>query len=278
MELRITTDLTTAIPAEIAFNFEELERELTERLAYYSNLLITEDTVKEGRADRAKLNALKTAIDKRRKEIKKLYNAPLAVFEEKAKRLMALIDAPIGAIDSQLDAFEEQRREKKRAEITDAYDAIVPVGLREIIPLERIYSPKWENATMKMPAVEAEIADRVKRTTADMMVLDTIEPEYALAVREAYMQTYDIEAAVAKREALKRAAEAYRAVEQPKSKPAEQKPAEPTVEPQKAQEAPKAPEADERLFLLRLEMNVTKDQAAALKAFLVQNNINFRKI
>ena len=275
MELRITTDMTTAIPAEIAFNFEELEKELTERLAYYSNLIITKDTLKEGKADRAKLNALKTAIDNRRKEIKKIYMAPFIAFEEKTKRLMGMIDAPIGAIDTQLDAYEETRKAEKRKEIAEAYDAIVPSELREIIPLERIYSAKWENATMKMPAVEAEITDQVKRTNADMMVLNTIEDEYSLAVREVYMQTYDIEAAVAKREALKRTADAYRAVEQPKSKPEEQKPAEPTVEPQKAQEAP---EADEQLYLLRLEMNVTKDQAAALKNFLIQNNIKFQKI
>ena len=275
MELHITTDLTTAIPSEIAFNFEELKAELAERLNHYKNLVITKETIQEGKNDRAKLNALAKALDTRRKEVKKACLVPYEVFEAQVKELLALVNEPIAAIDSQLKAYDEIRREEKREEIAKAYDTIVPNELREIIPLERIYSAKWENATMKMPAVEAEITDRVKRTNADMMVLNTIEDEYSLAVREVYMQTYDIEAAVAKREALKRTADAYRAVEQPKSKPEEQKPAEPTVEPQKPVEMPAE---DEQLYLLRLEMQVTKSQAAALKTFLIQNNINFQKI
>lgn len=275
MELHITTDLNTAIPATINFNFEELKKELAERLDHYKNLVITKDSIQEGKSDRAKLNALAKALDTRRKEVKKVCLAPYEAFEAQVKELLALINEPIMAIDSQLKAYDEMRKEEKRAEIVEAYETIVPQELREIIPLERIYSAKWENATMEMPAIEAEIADRVKRTTADMMVLNTIEEEYALAVREAYMQTYDISAAVAKREALKRAAEAYKQVVQPKSHPVEAKPAETPVEPPKPIEKPAE---DEKRFLLRLEMQVTKDQAAALKAFLTQNNIPFQKI
>lgn len=274
MELYVSTDLTTAIPSEIVFNFDELKAELTERLDHYNHLVITEDGIKEGRADRAKLNKLSQALDTRRKEVKKSCLAPYEVFEAKVKELQTLIGAPIAAIDKQLEAYEEKRKQEKRAEITEAYDAIVPQELREIIPLERIYSTKWENATMKMPAVEAEIEDRVKRTTADMMVLNTVEPEYALAVREVYMQTLDIQTAVAKREALQRAAAAYRQVAPPVSKPVEEKPTEANVEPQRAQ----APEPTETVYALRLELQVTKNQAAALKEFLVQNHINFTKI
>lgn len=275
MELNITTDLTTAIPAEISFNFEELKAELAERLDHYNHLIITEDSIQEGKKDRAKLNALAKALDTRRKEVKKVCLAPYEAFEAKVKEILALINEPIAAIDKQLDAYEEKRKEEKRQEIIEAYDAIVPQELREIIPLERIYSTKWENATMKMPAVEAEIADRVKRTQADMMVLNTIEEEYALAVREVYMQTLDIQTAVAKREALKRAAEAYRQVAPPVSQPVEEKPTEAKNEPQKAQEKP---EETETVYKLRLEFYVTRSQANALKAFLEENNINYAKI
>ncbi len=275
MELNITTDLTTAIPSEISFNFEELKAELTERLDHYNRLIITEDGIKEGRADRAKLNALAKALDTRRKEVKKACLAPYESFEAKVKEILTLINEPIAAIDKQLDVYEEKRKEEKRKEIAEAYDAIVPEALREIIPLERIYSTKWENATMKMPAVEAEIEDRVNRTNADMMVLNTIEEEYALAVREVYMQTLDIGRAVAKREALQRAAEAYKQVVQPKPQPEAPKPAEPIVEPVRE---PIKPAEYETVYLLRLEMQVTKDQASALKAFLVENHINFTKI
>ncbi len=275
MELNITTDLTTAIPSEISFNFEELKAELTERLDHYNRLVITEDSIKEGKADRAKLNKLAQALDARRKEVKKICLAPYEAFEKQVKEILAMINAPIAAIDSQLSAYEEMRKEERRNEIVEAYDAIVPEELREIIPLERIYSTKWENATTKIKAVETDLIDRVKRTQADMMVLDTLEAEYSLAVREVYMQTLDIQTAVAKREALKKAAEAYRQVTTPISQPAEEKPTEAKNEPQKPQEKP---EETDTVYKLKLEFYVTRSQANALKAFLEENNINYSKI
>ena len=48
MEFIMSTDLTTALPKEIGFNFEELKAELAEKLDYYNNLVVTEDTIKEG--------------------------------------------------------------------------------------------------------------------------------------------------------------------------------------------------------------------------------------
>lgn len=273
MELNVSI-VPVALPHEIA-NYEELKAYLTERLEHYSNLVVTKESIQEAKKDRAALNALKTAVDKRRKEVKKEYLDKLAPVEEKFKELCTLIDAPISSIDTQLDVFEEMRKEEKRKEIVEAYDAIVPAELREIIPLERIYSSKWENATMKMPTVEAEIADRVTRTNADMMVLNTIEPEYSLAVREVYMNTFDIALAVAKREALKRAAEAYKQVVPPVSQPAEEKPTEAKIEPQKPVVEP-SPE--ETRYRLCLEFHVTRSQADALKAFLTQNNIKYNKI
>lgn len=110
MEFIMSTDLTTALPKEIGFNFEELKAELAEKLDYYNNLVVTEDTIKEGKAEKAKLNKLREAVESKRKEIKKECMAPYTDFEAKVKELVAMIDAPVAAIDGQLKVFEEQRR------------------------------------------------------------------------------------------------------------------------------------------------------------------------
>ena len=71
MEFLIKTDLN-AIPQAIDFNFEEMKAELTEKLTAYNALVVTEDSIRDAKADKAKLNKLRTAVEDKRKEVKKL--------------------------------------------------------------------------------------------------------------------------------------------------------------------------------------------------------------
>ena len=273
MEFRMTTDLTTALPKEIDFNFEELKAELLERLGYYDALVVTEDTIKEAKGDRAQLNKLREAIETRRKEIKKACMAPYNAFEVKVKELVALIDRPIGSIDGQLASFEERRKEEKRKQIEETYAALVSDTIKDIMPLERIFDKKWLNATMSMPKVEEEIIDWSKRVNADLLALDTVEESYKAAVRENYIATLDIEAAMAHRKRLKAAADAFAAREAQQVNQ-EEVPVQAAVQP-----APAEPEEQtETVYVLRLEMQLTKNQAQALKWFLTNNRISHKKI
>ena len=195
MEFVMSTDLNTALPKEIGFNFEELKAELSERLEYYNGLVVTETTIKEGKAERAKLSKLREAVEAKRKEVKRECMAPYTDFERKVKELVTIIDAPIAAIDGQIKAFDDLHREEKRAEIQRAYEAIVPGEQRDIIPLERVFDPKWLNATVKMKTVEEALAEIVRRTDGDLLVLGTVAPEVAAAVRTRDVESLDSGAA-----------------------------------------------------------------------------------
>lgn len=280
MEFVMSTDLNTALPKVIGFNFEELKAELTARLDYYNSLVVTEDTIKEGKAERAKLSKLREAVGAKRKEVKREYMAPYTDFESKINELVAIIDAPIAAIDGQLKAFDDLRREDKRAEIRKAYETIVPAEIQAIVPLERIFDSKWLNATVKTKAVEAELTTMVQQTEDDLQVLDMVEPEFAAAVRARYMETLNIGAALRYKQTLVAAAEAAKRRAEAMAAPA----AAPAHEPEPVQEAPEAPAEPElveepvKLYRLRLEFRLTQDQANALKHFLEANNIDYMKI
>lgn len=280
MEFVMSTDLNTALPKVIGFNFEELKAELTARLDYYNSLVVTEDTIKEGKAERAKLSKLREAVEAKRKEVKREYMAPYTDFENKVKELVCIIDAPIAAIDGQLKAFDDLRREDKRAEIQKTYAALVPAEIQAIVPLERIFDPKWLNATVKTKAVEAELTTMVQQTEDDLQVLDMVEPEFAAAVRARYMETLNIGAALRYKQTLVAAAEAAKRRAEAMAAPA----AAPAHEPEPVQEAPAAPAEPElveepvKLYRLRLEFRLTQDQADALKRFLEVNNIDYMKI
>lgn len=280
MEFVMSTDLNTALPKVIGFNFEELKAELSARLDYYNSLVVTEDTIKEGKAERAKLSKLREAVEAKRKEVKREYMAPYTDFESKVNELVAIIDAPIAAIDGQLKAFDDLRREDKRAEIRKAYETIVPAEIQAIVPLERIFDPKWLNATVKTKAVEAELTTMVQQTEDDLQVLDMVEPEFAAAVRARYMETLNIGAALRYKQTLVAAAEAAKRRAEAMAAPA----AAPAHEPEPVQEAPVAPAEPElveepvKLYRLRLEFRLTQDQANALKHFLEASNIDYMKI
>lgn len=276
MEFKVTTDLTTAIPQEIAFNFDEMKAWLSDRLEHYNNLVITEDTIKEGKEDRATLNKLRTAIDTRRKEIKKAWNAPYNAFEARIKELTAMIDKPIAVIDNQLDEYELMRIAEKDIAARNLYDETVPEELKDIIPYHRIADRKWLNATTTLKKIAEELTAIVKRTEADMLVLDTVEPEYAAAVRETYIRTLDIQTAMQQKKAIQAAAEAFKEREARQATPQAESPAQPACEPEIERPAPQ-PE-QETIYTLRLEMRLTKSQANALKVFLNNNNIEHTKI
>ena len=292
MELKVTTDLATAIPSEIVFNFEELKTTLAERLDHYNHLIITDDSIREGKADRAKLNALVTALDTRRKEVKKACLAPYEKFEVQVKELQSLVKVPIAAIDKQLNLYEEQRKAEKDAQIQAVWDGFlancnVPAG----ITLAKIYDPKWLNATVSIETVKKTMEARLEQIAKDLAVIEGL-PAYNFEANEMYLNTLDLGRAVseaqrltaleqkrkeweAEQERLKAAQEAARATEtvQPTvSTPDVQTPA---VEPVAPQEEA---EPTETVYTLRLEMHVTKRQAADLKAFLVANNIQHNKI
>ena len=271
MEFIMQTDIATVLPKAIDFNFEALKEELTARLEYYNNLVITEDSIKDGKDDRAKLNKLKEALETRRKEVKKEWMKPCSDFEAKVKEIVALIDQPILAIDTQLKDYEEKRKEEKQQEIAEAYSTIIPDVLKDIIPLDKIMKPQWLNATTKMKKVEEELADIAKRTNADMMVLDTVEDEYKAAVREHYIRTLDIAGAMDQRNSLLAAAAAFRQREEER---ANNQP----IPQTKTQPEAKNGAETEGVSLLYLEFQLTRNQADLLKAFLVENNINHRKI
>lgn len=291
LELQMTTDLQHDLPAEIGFNFKELKSELKRNLEYYNQLQVTEGTIKQAKEDRASLNKLKGALNKRRLDVKKAYLKPYDEFEGKIKELTLLIDEPIKAIDTQLDVYEQKRREEKADQIFAAYDEIIPDNLKEIIPLIRIQDTKWLNKGTAMKKVREDLEAWNTRVNADLLALDTIEDQYKAAVKQKYIETLDVSRAIAHRDQLKAAEEAFRAREEErKAREAAREMA--LKQPQEA--AVKVEEVNTQvveenrsetqettytqLYKLTLQFQLTRDQAIALRMFLDQNKISYRKL
>jgi hypothetical protein len=278
MELIINTNLETALPAVIDWNHEQLKKELAERLEHYNGLVVTEDAIKEAKADRAKLNKLRTAFDEKRKDVKKACLAPYEDFEKKVKEVVALIDKPIAAIDTQVKGFEEAKRQEKYAAIQSFYDESIG-DLQELLPLERIIPAKWANAGEKLESITQEISETISRVRNDIGIIKAMKLAFEQNVLDTYLRTLDMSAALAEKARMEEQAERLKRLEESKAaqvaaapvrEVVAEAPAEPPRAPQEAFcAAEQTKDIDVRFYA------TTAAFRADMKALTIKHNIRY---
>lgn len=210
MEFNLITNIKQSIPQAIVFNFDELKKELAEKITPYKSLAVTEDDLKGAKSDKANLNKLKKALNDKRIEVKKEYMQPLEVFEGQVKELVSIVDEGIVNIDSQVKAFENKQQEDKLKEIAAFYVEEFE-DLVDILPLERIIPDKWRNKSCKMSDIQQEIRDKAFKFKNDINVIKAMKLECEDMMLDAYVKTLDMSAALqekhdfeARQEALKK--------------------------------------------------------------------------
>ena len=188
LELNIVSG-TVSIPQEIE-NLEQLKSELAPKLEYYNNLVVAEDSIKEAKSDKAKLNKLKTAVEDRRKDIKKQVMGLYEPLEKQCKELTALIDAPIGAIDKQLKKFDEIQKNAKYETMKAHFDV---TNKLPFIKLEDVLNPKWANLTMKTEKLWSEMDDNINKISAEYgEIIDLYKDSPLLtAIKQKFEETKD---------------------------------------------------------------------------------------
>lgn len=284
MEFVMGSSLET-LPKTIDFNFEELKGQLASSLELYTGLVVTEDSIKSAKEDRAKLNKLREALETKRKEVKKECMAPYTDFESKVKELVALIDKPIAAIDGQLKGYEEKRRSEKREAVLTIYEETVG-ELRSLLPFERLWQDTWYNTGVSMKKIREAIVNAEEKAASDLEVLATVESEFAEPVKLKYLETLDLNAALAERARLQERAKRLREYEEQRAKAASNLPEEQRADAtaQGAEQTPVIPdpaagaEQVETVYRLCFECQITMQQAKELSAWLKARNIPFRRV
>lgn len=195
MELIMATDLAKELPKQINFNHEQLKTELSEKLKYYNALVVTEDSIKSAKDDRAKLNKLKTVLDDKRKEVKKDCLTPYEDFERKVKELIGMVDEPITAIDSQISVFDKLKKTEKEGQIKAFYLANVH-ELETLLPLEKLNNSKWLNSGYKMADITSEIMMAITKTKNDIAIIKAFRVECEQQMIDIYLRTLDMSAAM----------------------------------------------------------------------------------
>ena len=298
-EIRMITDLDTAVPQSLDFNFEEVKTWLGENLAAYRNMVVTEDGIAAAKSDKAKIRKISSAISEQRIAVKKRYLEPYNAFEANMKELSGMCDEASKNIDDKLKKFEEQRKAQKRAELLDFYQALnAPAWLT----FERIENPRWMNVTFSMDEAQKEITEKVSAINADMESISGFDAEFADEMLLEYRKTLNVSGAIQRGNELRRmkqererrraeqeAAEKARAAEREE---AERRRAEAAIAALRAREAAEAatqPEEEqtqepgkhleeEAIQVLDFRVHVTQTQKIALRDWLTANGIRVTRV
>lgn len=200
----------------IKFNYEELKGGLTASLEKYQNLVYTPENIKEAKDDRATLNALKKSLNDEKIKIKKEFMVPYDDFEAKIKELIELVDKPASEIDKQVKVFEEQEKAKKRETIKTIYSENIG-AYAELISLEKLYDPRWENKTYKETDITKEIQDVVKKADSDLKVIMDLKSEFEFQIKDTYFKTLDLGQALIENQRLEKQKELQEQLAKPQT-------------------------------------------------------------
>lgn len=227
MELKIKE---VSFPELIAFNFEELKAEITSKAELYKNMTYTDATIKEAKADKAKLNKFVTALEDKKKEVKRQCLEPYEAFEKQMKELVSIIKEPVELIDTQVKAYEKREKEEKLEKIKDEF---TKVGFQHFVGFDRIFNQKWLNKSISMKSIIDEMTTFRDDIGHDVATINSL-PEFSFEALEVYKDTLDLSKAIQEGQRLadiqKRKEEAKKAEEERQKALAE---AEAKLEPEK---------------------------------------------
>ena len=190
-ELQVTVN---QVPGSITWNFEELKQNLTSYLDLYRGLEYTDETIGNAKKDVAALRKLRTAVDDRKKEIKKKCLEPYNMIELQAKELMKLIDDPITLIDAKVKDYEERRIEAKKKKIREEMDTVfadLPQAARDKLAVIA-QDPRWLNATTPDKAWKEGIRKAHDETAGALRILNNVDEAFKDDVMRVYLRELNL--------------------------------------------------------------------------------------
>lgn len=290
MELKITTPMAPGILPEVQWNNEELRKDVAGKAEEYKNTAYTAEQLPEMRKDRAKLNALVTAFEDQRKQVKKFYNTPYDKFEKEVKEVLAPVREAITLIDKGIAEVEKKYREDRKAKMQELYEKYVG-DLRGLVPFTRTVKEEYYKKAFTDKKLEQAYIDFFGRIREDMKALEELQERYRDKALLKYVKSFslsdalregkrleELEQAMEERrrsqEAEKAARDAAKQREEPQARPQAQ------AQQQEATITETVNTANEEEPIISLDFRAwgTKEQLMGLRQYMIDNNIKFGKV
>lgn len=270
--VRITSSIGT-----ITDNLDAVEASIMEKVEEYKKTVVTEDTIKDSKQLLADIRKEKQGLDDERKSIKKAWMGPYDTFEKRVKKIISLYDEPVDAINSQLEEYDSQRRDEKRIEINNIYN-IVKGDMEEWLPLEKIYNPKWENATYSNKKIREDMETLFGQLEVSISTIKSVSSEFEEESLAVLKETGDLQTAFEEMNSRKRMKEEILAKEEKKRLEAEQKKKEQEVQETVKQQENQEQAVQEKKFQnVDISLPFAPEKEIAVQVYVRESSLEWFK-
>ena len=264
-------------------NFEELGSSIQKVVDKYKGTQLTEENVDYIKTLKKQFTSLRTGIERERKEYKKAYFDPAEnLLDSMCKELLKIVDEGESALKTQLDAYDEKRKEELTIVLKEYVDDIAEKhSLRDEykaqIVLKKEYYNKTQDEEESVNDIESqavELEKKQKEYDTGVMLI-TAECEESGMIAEPYIRELQYKCAaeiIIEIKADKKASAELEKKAQEGTAVIGQETAELEAELHKAE---KITEKQDEVRTRLMKVTYTASQAALMKDFFTRNGIKF---
>lgn len=268
---------------EIESNMREVKGYVEELNNYYKSVTFTEETLKQAKEEKAKVNKFKTEVADYRKKITAEYNKPIKVFEDTAKETEKLLSETYNTINQQVAGFEEEQKRQKEQEIREYFEEYKTANDIDFVNYEQAQINVTLTASVKSLKEQAKAF--IDRIMDDLKLIETQECKEEILVE--YKQNLNVS------KSIQEVANRHKLLEEEKKKQEELKnkqleeakrQADISIKEQELAtknaldnfviEAPKVVEQEE-ILTLSFKVRGTRNKLKELKRFLIEGGYDY---
>ena len=274
--------VTNIVAGKLTSNAKEYSAALKNEIANYTieRYIDNPDAAKN---DKAYLNKLLDEVAEKRKLATTTWNKPLDEFISVMKELETEIKTASNNLKTIVDKADKQVKDEKKAKIIEFWNTLNFT----IVPIERVFNPKWLNKTEKLTSIMEECKAIVEKITTEMNTLKSMKDEDSDVLQSFYLETLDLNATLAKGNQLKENRARIKAEEERKAAEMAKKEQFPPINPSKfnvtesgnvVKESLNTNQPKEPIATFRLEVTAPASKLMALRRFIDANGITYKKI
>lgn len=237
--------------------FDQLKKQLLQLKDKAQRIVVTKESIKEAKQQRASINKFAEQIDSRRKAVKRDYMQPFVNAEEQLKELYALVKDSMYFIDTQIKALDSQDESNKRAEIVKMWE----IRNYRSVSLKLFFNEKWLNKTYSLEKVANDLDEKARQIDEDIRLIENFVPDVVERnyVVMKYKETLDLSGVMS---------EYKKRIEQKSH----------FMQDLKAESTSQIINGEQLLPPIFLKITATKNQISALSSFLKEAGIKFEQI
>lgn len=259
-------------------NAKNIKEKVLAILPNYSAENYDESNIDVAKADKALLNKSAKALNDKRIELEKKFNAPFEEFKTIIKETTDLIKQASSKIDEVVKDVDNKEKTKRKEIIVKCYEEKIN-ELKDILPLEKIFEDKWLNKGSFNDKGEFklvnELQDKINQVRNDLIAIGELHSKYEVELKNDYLNNFDLSRVIAKNTELIRKEELLK-VQQEESQKAIIEQKEEKILEDAGKKVMTYITDDELTYTLKITGK--RSQLVALKKFLETNEMKYEKV